>query len=143
MPTDVKKFEKSCGSVTFIKDEGKIKYLVIKNKKGLHWDFPKGHVEGSESEEETAMRETLEETGLNITIVPGFRDVLKYSPKSNVEKTVVFFIAETKSKDIKIEDDELVGAKFLEYAEALVQLTYSSASKLLERANNFIKENKI
>ncbi|MBD3304395.1 NUDIX domain-containing protein, partial [Candidatus Woesearchaeota archaeon] len=40
------------------------KYLLVKHKEGGHWDFPKGHAEEGETEEETALREIYEETGL-------------------------------------------------------------------------------
>ena len=43
------KFEKSCGSVVFFED----KVLIVKHNEG-HWDFPKGHIEDGESEEECA-----------------------------------------------------------------------------------------
>ena len=46
-------------------------YLVSKRKGGKYkdlWQFPGGHVEEGETLEETAKREALEETGLDVTI---------------------------------------------------------------------------
>ena len=54
------KQEKSCGCIVLDKRT----VLLIKHNSG-HWDFPKGHVEGEESEVETAIREVKEETGLD------------------------------------------------------------------------------
>ena len=58
------KQEKSCGCIVLDKRT----VLLIKHNSG-HWDFPKGHVEGEESEVETAIREVKEETGLDIEAV--------------------------------------------------------------------------
>ena len=50
--------EKSCGAIIF--NDGKV--LVVKQTSGFY-GFPKGHVEIGETEKETAIRETKEETG--------------------------------------------------------------------------------
>ncbi|MCD0458289.1 bis(5'-nucleosyl)-tetraphosphatase [Roseiconus lacunae] len=66
------------------------------------WDLPKGHRDGNESDAETALRETEEETGLSadrIRLDPEFRFRLNYPVKYKrsgkaVEKTVTYFIGE-------------------------------------------------
>lgn len=45
------------------------KVLLMYNKKLNKWLQPGGHIEGFELPNETAIRETLEETGINIEIV--------------------------------------------------------------------------
>ena len=59
------KFEKSCGAIVL--DENKV--LVVTHQAG-HTDFPKGHMEGNEIEEETAIREVKEETNIDIELLP-------------------------------------------------------------------------
>ncbi|HBB03954.1 TPA: hypothetical protein DCZ39_03570 [Patescibacteria group bacterium] len=39
-----------------------MEFLIIQQKQGSHWFFPKGHIEDNESEEQTALREIYEET---------------------------------------------------------------------------------
>jgi len=48
-------YEKSCGAVVYKTSNKGIKYLLL-NSIGLdsYWGFPKGHMEYSETEEETA-----------------------------------------------------------------------------------------
>ena len=71
-------FEKSVGGVIFRRNGENIMYLLLKYRSG-HWDFPKGHVEADESEEETLRREVVEETGLSdLLIVPEFRAKKRY-----------------------------------------------------------------
>ena len=57
------------------------KVLLMYNKKLNKWLQPGGHIEGKEIPEETAIRETFEETGIKIKIVgPSFDEGKKYQP---------------------------------------------------------------
>ena len=58
------KKEKSCGCIVIDND----KVLLVKQNDG-HTAFPKGHIEQGETEEECALRETFEETGLKVKII--------------------------------------------------------------------------
>ncbi|HBR86086.1 MAG TPA: DNA mismatch repair protein MutT, partial [Firmicutes bacterium] len=70
------KKEKSVGAVIYrIGSDGKREYLVQKMNLG-HVSICKGHVEGSETEVETAAREIMEETGLKVDIDTRFRHVV-------------------------------------------------------------------
>lgn len=51
--------EKSCGAVVYRAHGDTIHYLLIQSTEGV-WGFPKGHMEGSEAEEETALRQARE-----------------------------------------------------------------------------------
>ena len=85
--------EKSCGAIVFRCPADKLEVLLLKHRNG-HWDFPKGHVEPGESEQETALREVREESGLTVEIAgAGFRQLIRYSPARDSMKDVVFFIA--------------------------------------------------
>jgi tRNA nucleotidyltransferase (CCA-adding enzyme) len=55
---------KKCGIIVFNTDVKK--YLLVYGKKSHKWGFPKGHMEPMETEEETALRELKEETGIEI-----------------------------------------------------------------------------
>lgn len=80
------KHEKSCGAICYTREEGAPRVLVICHRYGGHWAFPKGHVEAGESEEETAMREVREETGAQVRVRPGYREVTTYSPAKGVTR---------------------------------------------------------
>ena len=69
--------EKSCGAVIWRGTPGEHQYLLARHNGG-HWSFPKGHVEGEETEIQTAQREILEETGLQAEIDTNFRQVVTY-----------------------------------------------------------------
>ena len=44
--------EKSCGAIVYRKFHGNTEILLIRHIKSGYWSFPKGHVEGDETEEE-------------------------------------------------------------------------------------------
>ena len=69
-----------CASAYTIDFKNK-KVLLMYNKKLNKWLQPGGHIEGKEITEETAIRETFEETGVKVKIVgPTFNDGKKYQP---------------------------------------------------------------
>ena len=101
------KFEKSCGAIVYRKNRSQIELLLIKNRYGGHWSFPKGHVEGQETEIQTALREVKEETGIDINIQKGFRQMVEYYPKPNIRKQVVYFLGEAKTTQFKRQEEEI------------------------------------
>lgn len=132
------KKEKSCGAVVFTKKNNKTLFLLIQHKKGDHWDFPKGHVEKGETERQTALREINEETGLEVTLLEGFRSVIKYSPAKNIEKTVVFFLAHSTSRKVTIQAEEIKAHEWLPYEKAMESLTFEKARVRLKKAQAFL-----
>lgn len=145
--------EKSAGAVIFRKENNEIYYLLLHYEAG-HWDFPKGHVEEGESEVETVKREVKEETGIeDIKIIKGFKEWIKYFFRSTyglkkekrkkaslVFKIVTFYLAETKTKEVKI-SFEHIGYKWLPYEQSLEQLTFKKAKEILKKANDFLIKN--
>jgi 8-oxo-dGTP pyrophosphatase MutT (NUDIX family) len=68
-----------CASAYTIDFENK-KVLLMYNKKLNNWLQPGGHIEGKETPEETAIRETFEETGIKIKIIGPSFDNEKFQP---------------------------------------------------------------
>jgi tRNA nucleotidyltransferase (CCA-adding enzyme) len=56
---------KKCGIILY--DSDLKQYLLVHGLKSQKWGFPKGHMEQGETEEQTALRELEEETGIKIT----------------------------------------------------------------------------
>ena len=80
-------YEKSCGAIIIYKaNENNHKVLLVKNHNGRYWSFPKGHVEKGETEQQTAIREIKEETGLDVEIVDSFREVSDYCPFGRIKR---------------------------------------------------------
>lgn len=128
--------EKSCGAVLFTVEKGIKKYLIVESN---YFGLPKGHVEDDETEQETALREIKEETGIDAKIVPGFRETVNYRlPNGNV-KEVVLFIAEYKAQPYTVNHDELRGITLLPYDKALKRITYRDTKTVLQDANDWLE----
>lgn len=127
------KLEKSCGCV-IINDD---KVLLVKQVDG-HWGFPKGHVEENETEEETAIREVYEETNLQVEIFSDFYKKVTYSPRENVMKDVIFFLARPKNIDTKPQEAEISKVEWVSFDEALNILTYEDTKNILKEVLDFI-----
>ena len=129
------KREKSCGIVVFNDD----KVLLVFHNLG-HYGIPKGHVEKGETEEETAVREVKEETNCDAKIIPGFREVITYSPKPNVMKDVVFFVGEALTTDLKPQEEETSDVFFINKSESVKTITYNEERSVIEKAIIFMEE---
>ncbi len=105
----------SCGAVVLRKQDDVWQTLMIKSHRG-HWSFPKGHREEGETEEDTARREILEETGLTVRIDIAFRRELP-SIETN-KRPIVCFLAYYVSGTIVPQEDEIGGAVWAPLEEA-------------------------
>ena len=132
------KQEKSCGAVIFREDEnGRRFYLILKSTQG-HTTLCKGHVEKNETEHETARREIMEETGLTVDFIDGFREVITYSPYQGCTKDVVFFLAKVSGGTLVCQPEEVADARFLPFDAAMERLTHSSDRDTLQKAEAFL-----
>lgn len=131
-------YEKSCGVVIYRKINKNIEYLLICQKNDSHWGFPKGHVEDGETEEETAVREVYEETGLKVSLLDNFRVTDKYFVKRATMKEVVFFIGIPYVGDVIMQPEEIDDYKWLDREKALSVLTYESSKKIIVKAEEFL-----
>ncbi len=126
--------------------DGRVKggrvYLLLDY--GRFWDYPKGHVEKREDDLSAALRELFEETGIeDVRVVEGFRHEIEYffrdKARGLIRKSVVFFLAETKAREIKL-SHEHEGGEFLPYEKALARVTYKTAKETLVEVEKFLSE---
>lgn len=129
--------EKSCGAVVFTEKFGKRLYLIERMKKG-HTSICKGHVEGTETEHETAAREIREETGLEVAFIDGFRRTIQYSPYEGCVKDVVFFLARSDRTMVTPQEEEVTRIEWLPYERALEELTHESDRQTLSEAEEWM-----
>lgn len=135
----IMKHEKSCGAIILKRVDKQYRVLLINHVNGGHWSFSKGHMEDNETEEQTALREIKEETGLRIALDKGFRYVTTYSPMKNVIKDVVYFLGFTEDSGVITQAEEVNEARWLAFDEALGRITYDSDRKILLAAMEYLK----
>lgn len=124
------KKEKSCGCIVI--NDGKV--LLVRHNKG-HWDFPKGHVEPGETEEQTAKREVKEETNIDVEVNTEFRYLNNYIiEEKQIEKDVVLFIAKPISLERKPQETEVNVVEWVDINEALELITHTNSKNILKKA---------
>ena len=127
-------YEKSCGGIIFYKTKQNTKILLVKNNNGRYWSFPKGHIEDGETEQETAVREIKEETGLDVTLVRGFREISEYCPFGKIRKRVVCFLARAFTDNVKIQEEEIDSFIWVDLQQARKLCTYDNDLRIIEKA---------
>jgi len=134
--------ETSSGVVLFRKENEKILFLLLHYPSG-HWDFVKGKMESGESPHETAIRETKEETGINdVKFLDYFEEWIQYNFQFEgelVQKKVVFFLGETKTKEIKISHEHL-NYTWMDYSTAMEKITFDNAKTILSKSSALLSK---
>jgi bis(5'-nucleosidyl)-tetraphosphatase len=149
--------EISAGVVVYRRTREGPKFLLLYHG-GRYWNFPKGHLElveleGAEREGapeiressfRAAIRETCEETGLkeaDLVFRRGFRAYERYAfsrSKTRIVKTVIFYLAETRERQIKI-SEEHEGFGWFKYRDARrLLIPYRENEAVLRRAYGYI-----
>ena len=95
-------------------------------------------VERGESDEDTARREVLEEAGIRIKIIPGFKCSSEYMIQNKVEKTVNIFVATTDDTNTVIQESEIEDYAWLSYRDSLKRLRFDNDKKILTDARSFL-----
>ncbi len=131
--------EKSCGAIIFRKYQDKYQYVLVKQKFGLHFGFPKGHVEKNESEIMTAVREVKEETGLDVEIFDQFKGQTQYSPRPGVIKNVVYFLAKAKTYVLNRQEEEIAEAIWVDETDVVDMLSFKSDEHVFKSLKDHIK----
>jgi 8-oxo-dGTP pyrophosphatase MutT (NUDIX family) len=137
-------YEKSCGAVVYRKYHGNTEILLVKHVKSGYWSFPKGHTEDGESEAETAAREILEETGVDVFIDTGFRETVTYSLRHDIKKTVVYFVGRAKKNQALVpQKSEISELRWVEIDKAGTFLAFENDKTIVNKAKNFISWMKV
>lgn len=131
------KLEITSGAIVYQKTATGVKYLLLQStNKSQFWGFPKGHVEAGETLLETARREILEETQLNLRINPNFSVYTEYDLPNGNRKQMTLYTAEVKNDQlIKLQAAEIKNAGWFDYLTAREKLTYDNLKRLLDQTN--------
>jgi 8-oxo-dGTP pyrophosphatase MutT (NUDIX family) len=112
----------------------------------LLWSLPKGHVEAGETEEDTAVREVMEETGIRGAVVGklGTIDFWFVADGRRIHKTVHHFLLlavdPVHGLVLSDEDVEVSEVAWVPLPEVPQRLAYADERRLLERVPDLLAE---
>lgn len=131
--------EISAGGIVYRKRRGDIEIALI--RVGRRWGLPKGHVEEGEGVLDTAVREVLEETGLEGRVVERLGDITYwYSDRTNegepvrIFKRVYFFLLRWLRGDVSDHDHEADEARWFPIDNAIQKLSFATERKMVRKA---------
>lgn len=132
--------EVSCGTILYTRMAGELYYVVLREPTNGYCGFPKGHVEPGESEIETALRETWEETSVRAEIVGDFRRETTYSLRRGGSKHVTYFLARFEGQTPAHNPGfEYLEVMLLPYRDAHAVLTHENMKSFLKQADEYIR----
>jgi 8-oxo-dGTP pyrophosphatase MutT (NUDIX family) len=102
----------------------------------LVWGLPKGAVEENESDEEAALREVREESGLEAEI-EGDLGTIRYFyvwEGVRIRKQVHFFLMRATGGDLSHHDEEMEDVRWFAMARAAKRAAYRGEREVVERA---------
>jgi periplasmic divalent cation tolerance protein len=105
------------------------------------WGLPKGHVEEGERDDQAALREVREETGLEGKLIRklgeirySFRDKSKNDEPFRINKRVHFFLLRYLKGDVRDHDHEVDDARWFPIDQAIKLLKFATERKMVHRA---------
>lgn len=121
-------------------------FVLLVQKQGPWWGFPKGHKESEETDMQAAVRETKEETNLSFHTVletPVFTEEYTFIKNDvSVCKKVCYFVGEVHNLDaVKCDGKEVLASKWLPLAQAIEHLSYESTKRVLKDFSLFVNKN--
>jgi 8-oxo-dGTP pyrophosphatase MutT (NUDIX family) len=128
--------EHSSGGAVIAVREGVAHVALIATRGKTRWGLPKGAVTAGETSEAAALREVLEETGLQARIVKPL-DTIEYFFRAGdtlIQKRVDFYLMEYVAGELEPQLSEVDDVEWVELTAALRRASFDSERKLLQMA---------
>ena len=146
MPRTPTQSQVSAGGVVYRKDGDAVQVVLISVGVSRRWHLPKGLVDAGESEEETALREVSEETGLTGRVVCPI-DSVEYwyygddgGRKVRIHKVVHFYLIAFGAGSTDDHDHEVHEARWFPIDEARELLAFKNEKNVMDKAKDILAE---
>jgi 8-oxo-dGTP pyrophosphatase MutT (NUDIX family) len=126
----------SAGGVVYRTNDDAIEIALVHRRSPRLWALPKGTPDSGETIAETALRETREETGLEVEIVAPITDIRYFFVRGSTRfhKTVHFFLMRAIGGSPDEHDAEFDEVRWVPADEAVALLTHATERSILEQA---------
>jgi len=120
---------------------GRREIVVVHRRAPILWALPKGTPDSGETLEETALRETREETGLEVEIESPISSIRYFFVRGSTRfnKSVHFFLMRPIDGALELHDEEFDEVRWAPASEALALLTHATERSVVERAMALIE----
>jgi 8-oxo-dGTP diphosphatase len=123
---------RAAGGVPLRVADGVVEVLIVHRPRYDDWTFPKGKCEADETEEDCALREVEEETGLRCELGAELPSTTYTDPRGR-PKTVRYWLLEVVGGDLAFEN-EVADARWVTPALAASTLSYGRDVEILDAA---------
>jgi 8-oxo-dGTP pyrophosphatase MutT (NUDIX family) len=126
----------SAGGVVHRTVDGRHQVLLVHRRSPRLWALPKGTPDSGETVEETAVRETREETGIVPEIEGRLASIRYYFVRGSTRyhKTVHFFLMRPVGGAIEDHDAEFDEVRWTDLEEAIAVLSHDTERSVVEEA---------
>lgn len=126
----------SAGGVVHRSVGGRTEILLVHRRNPRLWALPKGTPDAGESLEETAIRETREETGIEVELEQPLESIRYFFVRGSTRfhKTVHFFLMRPTGGALELHDSEFDEVRWWPAEEALSVMTHATERSIVERA---------
>lgn len=132
--------EVSCGTILYTRANGELRYVLVREPENGYCGLPKGHMEAGETEKETALRETWEETCVHAEIAGDFCRETAYTLRRGGYKKVIYFLARFSGQTPAHNPEfEKLDVLLLPFDKAYAALTHRHLKEMLAEADAYIK----
>ena len=122
--------------------DGRPQVLLVHRRSPRLWALPKGTPDSGETIEETALRETREETGIEVAIQRRLQSIRYFFVRGSTRfhKTVHFFLMQPIGGAIEHHDAEFDEVRWTDLEEALAILNHATERSVVEEAAQVLSE---
>jgi 8-oxo-dGTP pyrophosphatase MutT (NUDIX family) len=130
----------SAGGVVYRTVDGLTEIVLVHRREPPLWALPKGTPDAGETLEETALRETREETGLEVELEAPIRAITYFFVRGRIRfhKTVHFFLMRPVGGDLTDHDHEFDEVSWFQIEEAEGRMTHATERQVVEQAGLMI-----
>ena len=136
----------SAGGVVYRQTDQQIEVALIQVGPKERWQLPKGAADQAETQEQAALREVREETGLVAELCDSLNRIEYWfyakrdGQRVRYHKIVNFYLMRYLSGDVEDHDHEVNEARWVAIDQALDMLAFESEREVVRKAREKIRE---
>jgi len=127
---------RAAGALPWRREDGELQVMLVHRPRYDDWSWPKGKLDPGEQWPAAAVREVLEETGLEVDVESDLGDIRYFYVWEGVRvrKRVHFFLMRMTGGDVEDHDTEMEDVRWFPLRSAVKRAAYRGEREVIERA---------